>query len=245
MLRFEIKKCLALILPLTLLAGCASTPKLGGDPALKVYEASALPPPDGVNLTTGERPYRVGAFDKLIIDVFGMPELSQREVQVDASGNISFPLAGVVDVAGRTPGEIQEILAQHLRANFIRDPKVTVNLREAMGELLTVEGQVTKPGLYPVMGHLSLLRAMALAGGTTEFSKLNDVVIFRTVQGQRLAALYDLNQIRHGAYADPEVFPNDIVMVGDDRGRRLFKDVLQALPAALTPIIFAVDRITK
>ncbi len=62
---------------------------------------------------------------------------------------------------------------------------------------------------------MTLLRAMAVAGGTTEFSKLDDVVIFRTVQGERLAALYDLNAIRHGKYADPDVYANDVVMVGD------------------------------
>lgn len=241
----DIKRGLALLLPLAMLAGCASTPKLGGDPNLKVIQASELPAPDRMDLTAGARSYFVGPFDKLTIDVFGIPELAQRDVQVDAAGRISFPLAGVVEVSGKTPGEIEELLAQRMRASYVRDPQVTVNLKETVSQLLTIEGQVTKPGVYPVVGHMSLMRAMAVAGGTTEFSKLNDVVIFRTVGGERLAALYDLNAIRHGAYADPEVFANDVVMVGDSPSRRLFKDLLAVVPLITTPLIIALDRLTN
>ena len=240
-----IKRGIALLLSLVILSGCASTPKLGGDPNLKIIQASELPAPNRMDLTAGARSYYVGPFDKLTIGVFGIPELSQRDVQVDAAGRISFPLAGVVEVSGKTPGEIEELLARQMRANYVRDPQVTVNLKETMSQLLTVEGQVTKPGVYPVVGRMSLMRAMAVAGGTTEFSKLNDVVIFRTVGGERLAALYDLNAIRHGAYADPEVFANDVVMVGDSASRRLFKDILAVVPLLTTPLIIGVDRLAN
>jgi polysaccharide biosynthesis/export protein len=238
-------KVLASLLACTLLAACAATPRLGGDPNLQVVQTDGLPPPDRMDLTTSGRPYYVGPFDRLTIDVFGVSDLAKREVQVDASGKISYPLAGTLQVAGLTSREVEQLLAAELKANYIRNPQVTVNLAETVSQVIAIEGQVAKPGLYPVVGNLSLMRAMALAGGTTEFSKLNDVVIYRTVRGQRYAALYDLNQIRHGAYADPEVFANDIVMVGDSKSRRLFKDVLQALPALATPLFFAIDRATN
>lgn len=228
-----------------LLAGCASTPELGGDPGLRIMQASALPAPERTDLPTDVRPYYVGPFDKLIIDVYGIPELSKRDVQVDAAGKMSFPLAGIMDVAGKTPGEIEQLLARQLRANYVRDPQVTVNMREMVSQLLTVEGQVARPGLYPVTGQMSLLQAMALSGGTNEFSKLNDVVIFRTVRGERLAALYDLSAIRHGKYADPEVFANDVVVVGDNKARRLFKDILQVIPILTGPLIIALDKATS
>ncbi|MBC7042118.1 polysaccharide export protein, partial [Salmonella enterica subsp. enterica serovar Enteritidis] len=80
--------------------------------------------------------------------------------------------------------------------------------------------------LYPVNGRMTLMRAVATAKGTTEFAKLDDVVIFRTVNGQKMAALYNLKAIRQGAYDDPEVFANDVVVVGDSPARRLFKDIL-------------------
>lgn len=240
-----IKRGLALLLSLAALGGCASTPKLGGDANLRIIQASELPAPDRQDLTSESRSYYVGPFDRLTIGVFGIAELAQREVQVDAAGRISFPLAGVVEVSGRTPGEIEAILVNKLRGNYVRDPQITVNLKETVSQLLTIEGQVAKPGVYPVIGRMSLMRAMAVAGGTTEFSKLNDVVIFRTVGGQRLAALYDLNAIRHGAYSDPELFANDVVMVGDSPSRRLFKDVLAVVPLVTTPLIIAVDRLTN
>lgn len=222
------------------LSACASTPKLGGAAGLRVLQASELPAPDRRDVTAAVRPYYVGPFDRLTIDVYGIEELSKREVQVDAAGRISFPLAGVVEVSGKTPGEIEQALAGALRASFVREPQVTVNMKEMVSQLLTVEGQVAKPGLYPVVGQLSLLQAMALSGGTTEYSKLNDVVIFRTVGGQKLAALYDLKAIRHGQYPDPEVFAHDVVVVGDNTARRLFKDLLQIVPLLTGPLIIAI-----
>lgn len=228
-----------------LLAGCAETVQLGGDPQLAVLDATELPAPERADITGGAQPYYVGPYDKLTVDVFAIEELAAREIQVDASGRMSFPLAGVLDVSGKTPAEIEQALAARLRAAFVRDPQVTVNLKETVSRVVTVEGQVRKPGLYPVVGRMSLMRAIARAEGTDEFSKLDDVVIFRTVGGQRYAALYNLDAIRHGAYPDPEIYANDVVMVGDSRSRRLFKDVLAALPAMVTPIIIGIDRLTN
>lgn len=228
-----------------LLAGCAETVQLGGDPQLAVLDATELPAPERADITGGAQPYYVGPYDKLIVDVFAIEELAAREIQVDASGRMSFPLAGVLDVSGKTPAEIEQALAARLRAAFVRDPQVTVNLKETVSRVVTVEGQVRKPGLYPVVGRMSLMRAIARAEGTDEFSNLDDVVIFRTVGGQRYAALYNLDAIRHGAYPDPEIYANDVVMVGDSRSRRLFKDVLAILPALVTPVIIGIDRVTR
>jgi len=234
-----------LVLAIALLAGCAETPRLGGAAGLTVIDASQMPPPTTADLTMFDRPYLVGPFDRLTIDVFGVEELSQRDVQVDASGRISFPLAGTIEVAGKAPSEIEKLLREGLAAHYIRDPQVTVNLKETISQVVTVEGEVKKPGLYPVVGRMTLLRAVAVAEGTTEFSKLNQVVIFRTVKGQQLAALYSLKQIRLGAYGDPEVYANDVVVVGDSHARRTFKDLIQVLPLLTTPLIVGLDRFTR
>lgn len=239
------KRGVVLLFALAMAAGCASTAKLGGDPNLKVLNASELPPPDRSDMSLGAREYFVGPYDKLTIDVFGMPELTQRDVQVDAAGRISVPLAGIVDVSGKTPREIEDLLARQMRANFVRNPQVTVNLKETVSQAVTIEGQVSKPGVYPIVGRMSLLRAMAVSGGTTEFTKLDEVIIFRTVKGERLAALYDLKAIRQGVYADPEVFANDLVMVGDSAARRRFKDILAVVPLLTTPLIIAADRLLQ
>jgi polysaccharide biosynthesis/export protein len=228
----------SLIIMLALVAsGCAGKTVLGGSPNVKVSQSGELPAPERADLFEQNRPYLIGPFDKLVIDVFGIEELSRKEVQTDAGGRISFPLAGIIETAGKTPGELEDIIEERLRGEFVRDPQVTVNLKETVSQVITVDGQVKEPGLYPVVGRMTLMRAVATAKGTDEFAKLDDIVIFRTVQGQRMAALYNLKAIRRGQYNDPEVFANDVVVVGDSSARRLFKDILQIAPLLSTPII--------
>jgi polysaccharide biosynthesis/export protein len=228
-----------LLLPFLLLAACASAnPKLiGGNSAVQVVESTSLPAPDRTDLIGEDRPYLIGPFDKLTIDVFGIEELSKKEVQADASGRISFPLAGIIEAAGRTPADLEIIIEQKLRARFVRDPQVTVNLKETVSQVITVDGNVKEPGLYPVIGRMTLMRAVATAKGTAEFAKLDDVVIFRTVKSQQMAAIYNLKAIRRGTYADPEVFANDVVVVGDSATQRFLRGALVALPALANPII--------
>lgn len=227
---------------IALLAGCAASPRLASRPGLAVVNATALPAPEAHDITGAQRPYLVGPFDRLTIDVYGVPELSQREVQVDEGGAIAFPLAGQIPVAGMTAREIALSLATRLAEKYMRDPQVSVTVKQTGNQVVTVEGEVKKPGLFPVVGRMTLLQAMALAGGTTELAKLDDVVLFREVKGERYAALYNLSAIRHGVYADPEVFANDTVVVGDSKARRLFKDLMTITPLLTAPVIL-LDRL--
>jgi polysaccharide export outer membrane protein len=204
---------------------------------MNVVSTEGLPAPTRDDLQTAGRPYLIGPFDKLTIDVFGIEDLSKKEIQTDASGRISFPLVGVVEAAGLTPGELAKAIEDRLRGRYVRNPQVTVNLEETVSQVITVDGQVSKPGLYPVIGQMTLMRAIATAGGASEFAKLEDVVIFRTVSGKKYAGLYNLKAIRRGNYPDPEVFSSDVVIVGDSAARRLFKDILQASPLLTTPIV--------
>lgn len=237
MLRLILATC-----ALAMTTACSGTGPLGGDPTLQVVPAGEFPAPTASDLTALDRPYLIGPFDKLKVDVFGIEDLSGKEIQVDASGRMSFPLTGVLEVAGKTPGQVEEMLRSRLETRFVRDPQVTVNLTETVSQVVTVEGEVKEPGLYPVIGRMTLLRAIARAKGTTEFSKLDDVVIFRTVGGKNLAALYNIRSIRRGSYADPEVYANDVVVVGDSKARRMFKDFLQIAPLLSTPIILALQK---
>ena len=219
-----------------ILTACAGTGVSGTDPNVRLVESGTLPPPVRSDLLAGTRPYLIGPFDKLSIDVFGIEDL-KREVQIDASGRLSFPLIGVVEAAGLTPDELSAVIERRLTGRYVRNPEVTVNLEETVSQVITVDGQVGKAGLYPVIGRMTLMRAVATAGGTSEFAKLSDVVIFRTVNGQQLAGLYNLKAIRRGNYEDPEVFANDVIIVGDSQARRIFKDILQASPLLTTPLI--------
>lgn len=213
------------------LASCVKNVPLGGDGtgAVKVA-AGELPAPTSADMMDQNRPYLIGPFDKLTIDVFGIEELALKEVQADASGRISFPLAGTVEAGGKTPHDVENIIEARLRGKYIRQPQVTVNLKEAISQRVAVDGEVKEPGLYPVMGKMSLMRAVATAKGINENAKLDDVVVFRTVNGQKMAALYNLKAIRRGVYEDPEIFANDVIVVGNSPGRQIFRDLLQVVP---------------
>jgi polysaccharide biosynthesis/export protein len=225
------------------LAGCASTPKLTGGPDVAVQPDGVLPAPQRADLFSFERPYLIGPFDKLKIDVFGIDELSNKEVQVDASGRLSFPLTGTIEAGGKTPTELADFIQQRLRDRYVRNPQVTVNLQETVSQVITVDGQVREPGLYPVVGRMTLMRAIARAKGAGENAKLDDVVIFRTVQGQRMAALYNLQAIRRGAYADPEVYANDVVVVGDSASRRLFQNIISTASLLAAPLVVVLQNL--
>ena len=228
-------RCFSTFLLAILLASCAGPSVVGGQGVTLVSE-SGLPAPTRIDQLSSNRPYLIGPFDKLKIDVFGIEDLSQ-EVQIDASGRLSLPLIGVLEASGVTPSELATEIENRLRGRYVRDPQVTVNLDETVSQVITVDGQVKKPGLFPVIGRMTLIRAVATAGGTDEFAKLDDVVIFRSVDGAQLAGLYNLGAIRRGNYPDPEVFANDVIVVGDSSGRRLFRDFLQAAPLLTTPLI--------
>ncbi|PXA90959.1 polysaccharide export protein [Nostoc sp. 3335mG] len=221
-------------------SGCAGKVKpIGGAPGLQVAQLSDLPAPTSGDRFVSGQPYVVGAFDTIEVDVYGVPDL-KRTVAVDASGTFSYPLAGEVQAAGLTPRQIGEEVARKLRS-YVKDPQVTVNVTQMVSQSLTVDGQVNRPGSFPVVGRQTLMRAIAVAGGVGEYARMDDIVVFRTVQGQRYVGLYNLGAIRRGAYPDPEVYGNDIIIVGDSKERRMFRDILQVLPILTTPIIVAVQ----
>lgn len=235
------KKVLLLSVSL-LVTGCGGSVKpVGGAPNLSVVESSILPAPTMDDYRIVGRAYAIGPYDKLRIDVMGMPEFSLQEIQADAGGKISVPLAGSIEAAGRTPEEVSILIRDRLRAEHVRDPRVAVNLLETVSQQIAVEGEVEKPGLYPATGNMTLLTTIARAEGTTEFTNLKDVIVFRTVNNKQYAALYNLAAIRRGAYADPAIYANDRVIVGDSPQRRLFKDLLQVVPLITTPLVVALQ----
>lgn len=211
--------------------------------AVKSVTSGELPPPQGVDLYSDARPYIVGPFDKLSINVFGVDALTRESVQVDAGGQLSFPLIGQVNVLGKTPEEVARIIADGLRNRFVRDPQVTVNLVDTVSRVITVDGEVNAPGLYPVVGKMTLVRAIATAKGVSEFAKLSDVIVFRSVGGQRMAGAYNLKAIRRGVYGDPEIFAGDVIVVGDSPSRRFLHNLFQAAPLLSTPLLILFQNI--
>ena len=207
----------------TILAGCASR---GG---IVPYDRADFGPPDLESLQVPASAQRIGPFDKLNIAVFQVPELS-GEFTVDGSGQILYPLLGNVPAAGLTPPELAQRLVAQLDDRYLRSPNVTVGIKEAVEQTITVEGAVQQPGVVSIKGTTSLLQAVALGRGTTQDANPSRVVVFRTIDGQRMAAAFDLQAIRRAEAPDPVIYGNDIIVVDGSRGRILFRDIVSTLP---------------
>jgi polysaccharide export outer membrane protein len=230
------KMCFSLLILIALTACGGREPLVSTSRLTVVPDTTVLPAPMRGDLTAGDRPALIGPLDTIQVDVFTVPELN-REIQVDASGRIAMPLAGTIDARGRTASELAAAIEKTLRARYVRNPEVTVNIKSSVSQVVTIDGQVIEPGLYPVTNQMTLLRAIASAKGLSEFAREDDVVVLRTVEGRRMAGLYNISEIRRGAYDDPAIYANDVILVGDSPQRRLFRDFVALAPLLAAPLI--------
>lgn len=231
------RKFCSLVVLATTLSACGGREPLVSTPNLTVVESSSgLPAPNRNDLTAADRPSLIGPLDTIEVDVFNVPDLS-REMQVDASGRISMPLIGAIDARGKTSAELARAIEAALRGRYVRNPEVTVNIKSSVSQVVTIDGSVVEPGLYPVTNQMTLVRAIASAKGLSEFAKQDDVVILRTVGGRKMAGLYNIAAIRRGAYDDPSIYANDVIVVGDSPERRIFRDFVSVTPLLAAPLL--------
>ncbi len=218
---------LSMVLLAAILAGC-------GGPRMAIDQMTAARPADLQIVEADMGPtaeYRVGVGDKLAVRVFQVADLSFEELVVDTSGNINLPLIGAVQSAGRTAGEMSIEIANRLAAQYLRNPQVTVTVKEAASQKITVDGAVTRPGVYEMRGSTSLLQAVAMAEGPSRVADLTKVAVFRSVHGRRSVALFDLSAIRQGRASDPQVLGDDVIVVDTSRLSSALREVVGALPA--------------
>lgn len=121
--------------------------------------------------------YKIHAGDELEIAVWKEEDLL-RKVIVRPDGKFSFPLTGEVVAAGRTVAQIQSEVENRLQ-KYIPEPVVTVSVTGIDGNGVFVIGQVNKPGMYVMNPQLNVLQALSMAGGTTPYAALNDIMILR------------------------------------------------------------------
>jgi polysaccharide export outer membrane protein len=168
--------------------------------------------------------YRVGPNDLLDVEVLNL-DGAKRTVRVNAAGYITMPLIGAVTVAGLTQQQVEGRIAELYGAKYLQNPQVSVFIKEFTTERITVDGAVVKPGIYPLVGQMTLLRVIALAGGFGQIANSSKVMLFRQGEnGQRQVATFDVDRIRSGADADPLVRGDDLVVVQRDSARALLKD---------------------
>jgi polysaccharide export outer membrane protein len=205
------------------LGGCATR---GGKVPYNVQNFGAPDAPAPADFQTA---YHIGASDVLTVTVFRVPNLS-GDLEVDASGNVLMPLVGTVPVQGMTNTEVAADLAKRLGSKYLQSPEVQVVVKSSQRQRITLDGAVAKPGVYPIAGNTSLVQSIALAGGTIENSNARRVVVFRTINGQRMAAAFDLIDIRRGLNPDPVIFGSDIIVVDTNTWRGRFQDVMSSIP---------------
>jgi polysaccharide export outer membrane protein len=193
-------------------------------PAVQAASASQSTVNSLSGLTSIAADYRITANDLLDIDVFGVPDL-KRTVRVNSTGLVSLALVGGVSLAGLTAQEAEERIAAVYASKFLQDPQVSVFIREFTTQRVTVEGAVIRPGIYPVTGQVTLLRALALAWGVAPLADMNQVMILRSLpSGKQQTLTYNVEKIREGLSPDPEVLADDVVVVRRDSSRILFRD---------------------
>lgn len=195
--------------------------------------SSNLAGPDAFAATTvaENASYLVGPLDVLDISVFKVPDLS-KSVQVSDNGTINLPLLGEVKASGKTAQEIERELTQRLGAKYLKDPQVTVYVRENKSQMVTIEGAVKAPGVYPIGGKRTLLQLVATAGGVNPDTYSSDIAVFRTVDGNRSSSTFDIDKIKAGKLDDPVLQKGDVVVVDTSAAKTGFQNFLKALPVA-------------
>jgi len=146
-------------------------------PESPVVVASANQPASSLSSKPHDDSFIIGNDDILAINVWKEPEIS-RSIPVRSDGKISLPLVGEVQAAGRTPLKLEEDIAAKLHS-YISEPEVTVMVQQINSEKFNILGQVAKPGSYPLTNSLTVLDAIAIAGGFRDFAKQKSIYILR------------------------------------------------------------------
>jgi polysaccharide export outer membrane protein len=185
-------------------------------------------------LTSAAKPgssgYKIGPLDMVEFSVFKVPELT-RLVQVSETGAMNLPLVGEVQAAGKTAQELEQALTRELKDKYLQSPQVTILVKEYNSQRVTVEGAVRAPGVYPLRGKTSLLQVIATAKGLDTASDTT-VVVFRHTEGKRMAARFDVGQIRSGSATDPPILSGDVIVAPTSTSRAAFDMILKSLPIA-------------
>ena len=206
------------------MAGCAD--KRGGPIA---YSPSNFGVPDAPTVVPLGAGYKIAPLDTLSIKVFKMPDLS-GDFEVDLTGQISIPLIGSITATDYTTAQLDEQLTQRLGAKYLENPDVSVGIKSSTSRSVTVDGAVNKAGGFPINGPVTLMQAVAQAGGASPEANIRRVAVFRQIAGKRQAAAFDLASIRRGEMADPQVYAGDIVIVDGASIKALQTQILNSLP---------------
>jgi polysaccharide export outer membrane protein len=165
----------------------------------------------------------VGAGDQIFIAVFGQSDMS-AEVTVNENGQVTLPLIGNLKVGDLAPPAIERLVASRLRdGEYLRNPEVSVQVRQLRSQVISVLGEVQRPGRFPLQGRLTVLDALATAGGLTQRADRVVSLIRRNhakgADTQRQEITIELDQLvdKSRGDADLELKNEDVVFVGQQK----------------------------
>jgi polysaccharide biosynthesis/export protein len=164
---------LGLLLANVCSAQTATSDNPGADPA----QTTATPAPAEGSTKPHDDTFVIGVDDVLNINVWKEPDIS-RSIPVRSDGKISLPLAGEMQAAGQTPRQLEQLIATKLQS-FISEPEVTVIVQEIRSQRFNILGQVSKPGSYALTNSMTILDAIAVAGGFRDFAKQKSIYVLR------------------------------------------------------------------
>jgi protein involved in polysaccharide export with SLBB domain len=157
---------------------------------------------------------RIGVDDMFDVRVYGEPELTGA-FRVATDGSIDYPLAGRIQVAGLRTGEIQRLLVDKLKGVYLKDPQVVVTIKERNSQKVAVLGQVVKPGQVGYYPKMTIVDAIASAGGFTGIAAKNSVMLRREVAGKIETRVYPVADISEGRSQNVMVLPGDVLVVDE------------------------------
>ena len=201
---------------------------LSASTGLSAQTAPTAPLDLAVDTTAPNSNSAIAPLDHLTVTVWREPDMSVEDAVVDESGQLTVPLAGSVMAAGKSTASLSQEIAGKL-GEYLKSPQVSVTLKQAASRRVTVAGSVMQPGVYPIDGRITLLQAVALARGPAKVASLDQVFIFRTRNGQRNVARFNLAEIAKGKANDPEVISGDTVSVGASGFKTAWRDVLETV----------------
>ena len=213
----------------TAAVACITLTACGGGP--ERVGTTTFTPISEITHASADETYRIGASDLLKLSVFQVEALSFDEIRVDAGGQLQLPVIGAVTAQGLTAQELSREIERRLGDRYLRNPSVSVTVMEAASQKITVDGAVTKAGVYTMRGRTTLLQAIAMAEGATRTADLRSVAVFRTQGEQRSVAVFDVSALRAGQMADPILRGDDVVVVDTNRLSAAMRDIIAALPA--------------
>lgn len=153
----------------------------------------------------------LGPGDVFEVRVYGEEDLS-GSYRVGSDGTINFPLVGKVEAEGRTAGEVSDAISQRL-TKYIKNPSVSVFVKEYTSKRVYVLGQVQRPGTFPFEDGMNIIQAITLAGGFGQLADQGGTYVTRKVQGSEKRVDVSVTSIREGRESNFRLEPGDIVYV--------------------------------